>query len=427
MRISIITIGTLGEVRPYIALGRGLQAAGHQVKLVAFRQFEGLAREYGLDFFALSGDLEEYMKRDWTQRQIERGASLSALGKLPILSETTRLMSDLLRDCLAACEQADAILGQAVASVIAEPVARKLDVAYCAAYIYPLDPTNAFPHSFSLFPLAPGWNWRLKGLYNRITYALSAAIFRLLLHPISKRAQRAVLGLEPARGKSCLPVVYGYSPGLLPKPADWDGHITVCGYWFLDEQRKWHPPAELEAFLRAGPPPIYIGFGSMAGRGAASIIRPLLATLSNLRQRCIVQVQRDQLEETLLSDQVYCLESAPHDWLFPQVSVVIHHGGAGTTATALRAGRPQIIVPFIADQRFWGQLIGVSGLGPAPLQRKKMTPERIQTALAIATSEATLSQARIISECLQREDGVALAVEALNRYLQGQRQRNAVA
>src|SRR2546430_13455654 len=163
MHISIVAIGTIGDVVPYIALGRGLQAAGHHVRLITFEKYAQLVRTHGLDFWNVSGDIQRLMELDWTQSYVEHGSPLASFSKGAHFLQ--RQLEQLMKDCWVGSQGADALLGSVAGHLAASPVARKLGVPYCAAFVSPLHRTRAFPGSFSLFPSSPGWSMVGKGLY----------------------------------------------------------------------------------------------------------------------------------------------------------------------------------------------------------------------------------------------------------------------
>jgi UDP:flavonoid glycosyltransferase YjiC (YdhE family) len=413
MRIAIVTIGTLGDVLPYIALGKELQADGNQVTLVTFEQFEELIHQHRLDFAPLRGNINAFMTRNWTQSQVKSESRFRALYHMSQVSKTTRQrFVHLMTDALQGCAGADLIVGQIVGHLIAPSVAEKLGVPYCSAFLAPIHRTQAFPGSFSLFPSTPGWHGRGKGLYNWLTATLSARLFWSFARPILQQARQTALELPPARTSPVYPVVYGYSPFALPKPHEWGENITVTGYWLLDQEEAWQPPADLLAFLEAGAPPVYVGFGSTS-RAVGATTRTAVQVLSDMGHRCIILGNQEEWEEFQVSETVYCLKWAPHSWLFSRVAAVMHHGGAGTTGAALRAGVPQIVVPFIADQYFWGSLVEALHVGPAPLTRKKRSNEYMRQALLTATADATRRRAWAVGVHISEEDGLALAAQII--------------
>jgi sterol 3beta-glucosyltransferase len=414
MRIAIVTIGTIGDIVPYVALGKSLQLAGDQVRIITFQDFEELIRRNGLDFRPLTGRMSELMKRGWTQSQIKKGSSGQAFRQITQVSKSAQKMFEqLMTDTLDGCNDVDLVLGQVIGHLVAREVAQKLGVPYCAAFVAPLSRTRAFPGSFSLFPSAPGWHRWGKGMYNWLTQTLSARIFWSLIRPVLKKARQAALGLPSGQKSPCYPLIYGYSPAILPKPVEWGPHITVTGYWFMDQAETWQPPTGLLEFLATGTPPVYVGFGSMsqAARAATGIV---VQALTELGLRFVLLGEEEEWRKLQKVGMVFCIPWAPHEWLFPRMALVMHHGGAGTTGLALQAGVPQIIVPFIADQHFWGHLVAALQVGPAPLKHKKLQVAQVEQAIAMATTEAVRNRAKAISERISAEDGNTLAVQTIH-------------
>lgn len=181
---------------------------------------------------------------------------------------------------------------------------------------------------------------------------------------------------------------------------------------------EWQPPAGLEAFLAAGDPPVYVGFGSMSGRHPEQLASIVLEAIAKSGQRGLLLTGWGGLRPELAPDNVFVLASAPHDWLFPRVAAVVHHGGAGTTAAGLRAGVPTLIVPFNFDQPFWGERIKAMGLGPDPIPHKKLSADRLARAIKTAVTDSNLKErARICGKAIRAEDGSGSAVKIIQRYL----------
>jgi sterol 3beta-glucosyltransferase len=208
----------------------------------------------------------------------------------------------------------------------------------------------------------------------------------------------------------------GYSPSVIPTPPHWDSHVHVTGYWFLDPPADWAPPPALMAFLQAGPPPIYVGFGSMSNRNPGATAALVLEALARTRQRAVVLSGWSGLRTTDLPGSVFMLDSIPFSWLFPRVAAVVHHGGAGTTAAGLRAGVPSIVIPFFGDQPYWGQRVAELGVGPEPIPRRNLTVERLAGAIQRAVTDQTMRQrAADLGARIQAEDGVARAVSIVQQ------------
>ncbi len=186
----------------------------------------------------------------------------------------------------------------------------------------------------------------------------------------------------------------------------------------MDRREDWQPSPELEAFIESGPPPVYIGFGSMAGKNPERLARIVIEALQQTGQRGIIAAGWGGLTTGQLPDTIFPIDSAPHDWLFPRMAAVVHHGGAGTTAAGLRAGRPTIICPFLGDQSTWGQHVYDLGAGSKPIPQKKLTVEKLAAALReVATSQAIQQSAAEIGEKIRQEDGIANAVTIIERVV----------
>ncbi len=418
MRIAIVSIGTLGDIVPYIALGKHFIAAGDQVKIITFKQFEPLIRESGCEFHPFSGeDLPELLGQEKAQARISQGSGFKSLRSIAPKRAQSRVEGWML-DTLAGCQDTDVIIGQMLGHLLALPVAEKLNIPYCAAFVFPLHRTRAFPNAFSLFPSKPGWHGVTRGTYNWWTHTASTHVFNLLIGPLLKKAGSSALGKTTSKCQEEYPILYGYSPALLPKPKDWNSYITVTGYWAETSPKDWQPTQELADFLAKKPTPIYVGFGSMTGQASRKVIEVILQALKIGGQRVVLLLDREKWPELELPETVLCLKSAPHEWLFPQMAAVIHHGGAGTTRAALHAGVPQIIVPFIADQSFWGYCLEAAGLAPAPLRHKHMSLAQVQTALTqVLADEELHARIKHMSKFIKAEQGVEHAMQQVHNYV----------
>jgi sterol 3beta-glucosyltransferase len=204
----------------------------------------------------------------------------------------------------------------------------------------------------------------------------------------------------------------------LPQPLDWSKNNHVTGYWYLDDQSNWQPPAALLDFLASGPPPVYVGFGSMQTRNPEEMTAKVLQALAKAKQRGILVSGWGGISQTALPDEVFKIDAVPHDWLFPQLAAVVHHGGAGTMAASLRAGIPSVMIPFFGDQPFWGRRYHTLGIIPKPIPQKQLTVERLAAAIKNVTSdEAIRPRVAALSARICAEDGVARAVEILQRKM----------
>jgi sterol 3beta-glucosyltransferase len=406
VNVAILTLGTRGDVQPYVALGAGLKEAGHEVTLVTGKGFDRLVAGKGLRYVALDLDLLELVQSPEGKAALRsaRGALRVARGLMPAMR---RMLVDEWE--AVASLQADAVVYHPKA-LGGYHVAEAMGIPGFLALASPaLSPTREFP--VPVLPL-PG----LGGALNRLSYG---AFFRSITLPYRRMVNRwrvQTLGLPvlPLRASELelrgepVPRLYPCSPRVVPVPADWDERSTMTGYWFLDQGKDWQPPGELAEFLEGGAPPVYVGFGSAApdpeGSRAADI-----AALGRLGLRGVLATGRSGMAGPGIIE----IEGAPHDWLFPRMAAVVHHGGAGTTAEGLRAGKPTAVFPSnFGDQLFWGERVRALGVGPEPVPQKKLTTERLTAAIRAVTGDRGMRRlAEELGEGIRAEDGVARAVE----------------
>jgi sterol 3beta-glucosyltransferase len=208
-------------------------------------------------------------------------------------------------------------------------------------------------------------------------------------------------------------------PHLLPRPADWGEWLQVSGHWFLDDQKDWQPSDELLRFLEAGKPPVYIGFGSMVDEQIEHATHIVLRALQANGQRGILLGGWGGLGKGELPPTILRIDAVPHHWLFPQLAAVVHHGGAGTTATGLRCGRPTVVVPFFADQPFWGMHVHELGCGPHPISFARLNVSNLADAIDKAVNDPAYSHnAKSMAVKLQNEQGVDKAIAMSTTFLE---------
>lgn len=419
MKITMLTVGTRGEVQPCIALGLGLQAAGHQVNIATHATFETFVRNSRLEFSLIDVDIEKYLKSDEGRATLESGSNPVRTLRLAIRTMKTMILQ-AGADGWAACQAADAILYTIGGFFLAPHIAERLNVPAIGVYPYPASqPTRAFPNMFS--PLQRN----LGGTLNWLTHVMMDAMSWLPLRPVINEWRQEQLSLPPLdvnypkqHRQRQMPMLYGFSPHVVPKPPDWGDHVHITGYWFMDSPADWQPLADLVAFLEAGPAPVYVGFGSMNTPKPEETADLVLRALARAKQRGLLLTGWGGLNKSDLPDHVFKIESAPFDWLFPRMAAVVHHGGAGTTAASLRAGIPSIVVPFFMDQPFWGQRVADLGVGPRPIPHKRLSVEGLAAAITTAVTDKEIQRrAAALGEHIRAEDGVARAVEMINRHL----------
>lgn len=414
LRIAIHTLGTRGDVQPYVALARGLIQAGCEITLTTAARFEPFVRSHGVEFTPLPDDFLDLMDSPVGRAAMAGGIKGWAAG-----TRLVRVVKPMMRRLLdaqwAGVRGANAIVyhPKALGSV---HIAERLGIpAFLALTIPCLSPTRAFPNPMLPFTsLGP-----LNAASHQFFIRYANSLFR---RPINQW-RREVLHLAGSKRDDWLngtpvPRLYGYSPAIVPKPPDWDEHSQVTGYWFLDTTEAWQPDPALQRFLEAGPPPVYVGFGSIPTADPQRMTTLVVEALALAGQRGLLASGWGGLSATIKAENVLALESAPHEFLFPHVSAVVHHGGAGTTAAGLRAGKPTVICPFFGDQPFWGRQIAALGAGPEPIARKRLTSSALADAVSVAVKDERMrSRATSLGAAIRAEDGVKTAVELISRYL----------
>ena len=412
MRITILAGGSRGDTQPFVALGVALKKAGHDVRVTAHENFQGFVEGLGLEFHPLGGDVTRVVGDEGVRKALEADNPLKMLRSFRTLKA---LAYDMQKDHYAACQGADAVVYHPGAA-IGYFAAREMDVPSVLASPFPMTPTREYPAL--LFYNSP----RLGGWANLITHKLFERTLWLTAGSPLKRFWKEAFGEPPKAFASPFPrqrtashpTVVSCSEHVFPRPADWPEHVHATGYWFLDEEAGWEPPEDLLAFLEAGPPPVYVGFGSMHDPDSARTTATIVDALERSEKRGVLATGWGGVAETDgLPESVYVLESAPHAWLFPKVSAVVHHGGAGTTAAGLRSGVPSVVVPHANDQFAWGRRVSELGVGPRPIPRKRLTAERLAAAIREASSQEVVGRARALGETIRRENGAETAAEVI--------------
>jgi sterol 3beta-glucosyltransferase len=416
MHITMLALGSRGDVLPYTALGKGLKAAGHQVRFVTFENFEPLVAAQGLDFHPIRGDVQRILNRPDGQTLAESGQNAFRMARsvqrlFGVMAES--FARDLSSPAL---WNTELIVNQLPGGLYGYDLAEKLGVPMIAAAVIPLTPTRhqpmlAFP---SLLSPIPG--------YNAFTHWLAYQLVWQAYRPAVSRWRQQTLDLSkaPLWGYSRLmeerrvPVLNGFSAHVVPRPPDWGKHIHITGYWFPEDE-DWQPPDGLREFIQAGPPPVFIGFGSMPVRDPQRTTEVVLDALKRSGQRAVLHTGWGGIGQRDLPDYVWQIEYAPYAWLFPQMAAVVHHGGSGTTAFGLRAGVPSIIVPFLFDQFYWGKRLSALGVGVDPIPHKRLSAQRLAEALTTATTDTQMRQrATQLGERIRAEHGLKEAQDIIN-------------
>ncbi|MCX6035778.1 MAG: glycosyltransferase [Chloroflexi bacterium] len=410
MKVSIIAAGSRGDVQPYVALGKGLKEAGHTVSVLASQDFQNLITAHGLEFFDMGGSIQAVAQS--MQGLLEQGNFIKILSSMGPAAQ--RLVGQAAVNGLVACQGSDLIIGGLGGLFIGLALSEKLGIPFVPAYLYPFTPTREFSSVTSLSPQTwlPSWA-------NSLSHRLAQQMMWQTFRAADNKARSQVLQIAPASfwgpfaslQQQKQTILYGYSPQVIPFPKDWDDFIHITGYWFLEPSPGWEPPFDLVNFLQSGPPPVYIGFGSMVNRKPEETADLVLQALECTGQRGVLSSGWGGLKKKELSEKVFMIGSIPHNWLFPKMAAVVHHGGVGTTAAGLWAGIPAIITPFFGDQPFWGQRVYELGVGPRPIPRQRLTVDRLAESIRCALSDTEMREkAAHLGEHIRAENGIARAV-----------------
>jgi sterol 3beta-glucosyltransferase len=346
-------------------------------------------------------------------------------------------LDELMETAWLACQGTDVLI-ESPSAMAGIHIAERLDIPYFRAFPFPWTRTRAFPHPFAV----PEHN--LGRGYNYMTHVMIEQVFWKGISGQVNKWRKDMLGLPPTSLEKMeahnVPTLYSWSPNVVPAPMDWHSWVHVTGYWFLDNpDLKWTPPDDLVAFLKADPDrkPVYIGFGSMVVPDPDGMTRTIIEAVIKSGVRAIISKgwsdrvtsqddpasasKKTTAEEIVIPSSVYMLKSVPHDWLFPQLSGCVHHGGAGTVAAGLRAGIPTVVKPFFGDQYFWGQRLEEAGMG---VWCHELTVKKLTSALVtITTDEKMIKKAHAIGEKIRAEDGVGTAIQYFYHDLTFAKQR----
>ncbi len=407
MRILMFTYGSRGDVQPFLALGVALRQAGHIPILAAPERFAPFAISHHIDFLPLPGNVETLARQiaDEARNQPLRLVWIIYRFAMPIGAEIARRIKRAARTV-------DMIVSSFLTVALSHLYAQEYGIAECTVELFPFfDPPVEIASIM--------WPTDLIGLTGRrLSHVFTQTVFRLS-QSLSYRILRSRFpDIGPARLSWATPgrhfgLLQAYSAALVPPGC---APLTVqTGTWTFP-QSEWQPPPELQAFLEAGPPPVVVSFGSMVSRDTPSLMTMIIKTLCQTGLRGIIQRGWADATVQRVPNTIYLADEIPHDWLLPQAAAMIHHGGAGTTASALRAGVPSVIVPLAADQPFWAWRAHKTGANPPPIPVTELSVERLQSALQQALDPAYRSRAAIVSAMMRAEGGAPAAVQHIERW-----------
>ncbi|MCJ1444108.1 MAG: hypothetical protein MMC23_004608 [Stictis urceolatum] len=445
LNVVVQIVGSRGDVQPYVALGKALQAApyNHRVRLATHPNFKDFVEQNGLEFFSIGGDPEALMSYMIKNPGILPGKESRKAGDP---SNRRADIAEMLQGCWRSCvDRGDGMVkapginkdGTSASppttkpknnepfiadAIIANPpsyahihCAEKLGIPLQLSFTMPWSPTQAFPHP--LANITP--TNESKTMTNYASFVITDTLTWQGLGDIFNNFRTKTLGLEPINplfGATIIPRLrvpwtYCWSKALIPKPTDWDSHISISGFYFLELASLYKPPEDLQKFLNDGPPPVYIGFGSITIAKPKETMDMILEAVNKAGVRALISKGWGGLQCNNPPPNVLMLDNCPHDWLFPRVSCVVHHGGAGTTAIGIKLGKPTVVIPFFGDQPFWGGMVFRAGAGPRPVPFKKLTADSLAACLETALRPESLEKARILGKKVEHEDGAAIGAQ----------------
>ncbi|KAL1387049.1 hypothetical protein HDK64DRAFT_309589 [Phyllosticta capitalensis] len=455
MNVVIHVVGSRGDVQPFVALGKVLKDIyHHRVRLATHPVFKGFVEENGLEFFSIGGDPAELMAFMVKNPGLMPGMETLKNGDV---GKRRKGIAEIIDGCWRSCiEVGDGFGPDAVDAteawvnsggndpgvstgtgkpfvadaIIANPpsfahvhCAEKLGIPLHMMFTMPWSPTQAFPH-----PLANIQRSNAEtGVANYMSYNLVDILTWQGLGDIINKFRTRTLNLEYLSTFSAMgllarlrvPYTYCWSPALIPKPKDWGHHISVAGFFFLSLASNYTPDPDLAAFLDAGPPPVYIGFGSIVVDDPNAMTTMIFEAIKKLGIRALVSKGWGGLgaDELGIPEGVFMLGNVPHDWLFKRVSCVVHHGGAGTTAAGIACGKPTVVVPFFGDQPFWGAMVAKAGAGPLPVPYKHLTADKLAESIQEALKPSSKDRAEELAAKISRERGCDVGASRFHQHL----------
>ncbi|KAH6604456.1 glycosyltransferase family 1 protein [Trichoderma cornu-damae] len=442
LNIAMHIVGSRGDVQPFIPIAQILSKPpyGHRVRICTHPAFKDFVEAQGVEFFSIGGDPEalmSYMVRNPGLVPNPRSVRAGDIGKRR--GEMWEIINRAWRSCIEAGDgMGDPVRATDVENVedlfladaiIANPpsiahihCAEKLGIPLHMVFTMPFSPTTAFPH-----PLA---SMNYSGADAKTANYLSFIMMELLmwqgLGDLINKFRRQKLGLDPISlmwgfqllSRLRVPFTYLWPESLIPKPPDWGSNVEVAGYSFLPLANSYVPPQELTAFLEKGPAPIYVGFGSIVVEDPETLSNMIFEAIKMAGVRAVISRGWSGVGDKCdVLEDVYLTDNCPHDWLFRHVSVVVHHGGAGTTAAGIAAGRATVIVPFFGDQPFWGQMIARSGAGPNPVPFKELTAEVLAESISVALMPSVQEAAKRMAEDIAEENGAEETAKSFQNRL----------
>lgn len=401
MRVLIATIGTRGDVQPYIALAKALEETGFETTLATHPVMRSLVESYGVRFAPIGPDIDIAH-----ETAVIRAKSPNwIVGFNRVMKFSFSMLEKAHPDLLALCQKTDLVI-----------------VTHTAAGSIEADQLNLPKISVTIFPQAIPVNDSNEPFIKRLIGKMAGAGMGLMMtrpiDQIRKRAGVPPMGPEGITSKALNLVAI--SPHVIPPDPRWEPRHQMTGYWFAPSPQTWTATQNLLDFLDGGDAPVVISLGAMAisGEDALEAAQITLQAVQEAGVRAIIQGWDEPMRQLTFPSKVFHAGSVPHDWLLVRSSALVHHGGFGTTAAGLRAGIPAIVIPHIIDQFIWGGRIFELGVGPKPIDRSKLTVQNLAEALRQVTGDAEMrSKAADLGENIRAENGLQIAVDLIRKTI----------
>lgn len=405
MRFSILCIGTYGDVAPYVALGAQLKQEGHDVTIGAHEKARTLCERFSLDFHPIGGDLSVETSPQESKNLFEAKGLKKLVSLFKLMRLFHRVLDIHLKDCLEITQGANVLIYHPAA--FAGPhLAEYFNIPAIRMSLQPELPTSQHPSCLIRMPTCLG------RIGNAIGHFISQqALWQVFRRKIN-RWRSDVLNLpnspfwKPTHYSNIRDLV-AFSPSLIERPTDWHPSTEMVGFCRLQEADQWTPSEELREFLSAGEPPLYVGFGSLTEAFPSSVVATIIDVIKIKKIRAMIPKHFEGLHELDLPSHILPIDYVPHDWLFPKVCAVVHHGGVGTLSAGLHAGKPTWVIPCIVDQFFFGEQIFKWGVGPQPLAKAHFNRNSFEKGLDQLLQQASYREEALkFQQSLSQENGV---------------------
>lgn len=399
--ITIICAGSRGDFQPYVALAQRLKILGEEVRISGFSQFENFVRGYGIDYVPIEVDYEELGVDPKMLKQA--GSADNPLKMILTFNKMKKYGAQIAKQTYDSLEGSELIVYHP-GCVIGYFAAQEMNIPSVLATPFPMNKTEEYLSVVTYGKARP------TKINKKISYKMIQEMLWLASSNTVKQHWKERFGRVPKNFKSPYEKIskdhiamVSCSNFVFPRPKDWDKNIYQSGYWFVEENKEYKPSKELEAFINNGEKPVYIGFGSVFDSDEKDkIVRIIIAALKKCGKRGIISGMG---KVDNLPDNIISVDGIPHTWLFEKVSVVCHHGGAGTTAAGFRAGVPSVIIPFSNDQFAWAHRAFDLGVGAKPIYKKDLTADKLAEGISYALNKDIIERAEMLSKNIALEDG----------------------